>query len=72
MKPPVVGQSQIGRGELPLKRHNDSGREWLPLCLQTCRLAKNEKAGVVEHPEGLDHVGLLFNKPPSSAELLFT
>jgi len=26
---------------------------------------------VVEHPEAFDHVGLLFNKPPGRAELLF-
>ena len=32
---------------------------------------RTRKADVAEHPGGLDHVGLLFNKPPSIAELLF-
>jgi hypothetical protein len=26
---------------------------------------------VAEHPEAFDHVGLLFNKPPGKAALLF-
>jgi len=34
-------------------------------------LAKNKKADVAEHPEAFDHVGLLFNRPPGRAELLF-
>jgi len=31
-----------------------------------------KKADVVEHPEVLRHVGLLFDKPPGTAELPFT
>ena len=31
----------------------------------------NKKAGVAEHTEVLDHAGLLVNKPPSTAGLLF-
>jgi hypothetical protein len=30
-----------------------------------------KKADAAEHPEAFDRVGLLFNKPPSSAELPF-
>ena len=33
--------------------------------------AGTKKADVAEHPEAFDHVGLLFNKPPGRAELLF-
>jgi hypothetical protein len=29
------------------------------------------KADVAEHPKAFDHVGLLFNKPPGAAGLLF-
>ncbi len=32
---------------------------------------RKQKADVVEHPEEFDHVGLLFNKPPGKARLLF-
>ncbi len=32
---------------------------------------KQKKTDVVEHPEVFDHVGLLFNKPPGQAGLLF-
>jgi hypothetical protein len=42
----------------------------LPVYARRRRQAK--KADVVEHPEAFDHVGLLFNKPPGIAELLFT
>jgi len=31
-----------------------------------------KKADVVEHPEVFDHVGLLVNQPPGTAELPFT
>ncbi len=34
-------------------------------------VAKNKKTGVVEHPKAFDHVGLLVNEPPGTAELLF-
>jgi hypothetical protein len=30
-----------------------------------------KKAGVAEHPEVLDHAGLLVNEPPGTAGLLF-
>jgi hypothetical protein len=33
---------------------------------------KTKKADVVEAPKAFDHVGLLVNKPPGTAELLFT
>jgi hypothetical protein len=33
---------------------------------------RTKKADVVEHPKAFDHVGLLVNEPPGSAELLFT
>jgi hypothetical protein len=33
--------------------------------------AKNKKTDVAEHPKAFRHVGLLFNKPPGRAELLF-
>jgi hypothetical protein len=32
---------------------------------------ETKKAGVAEHPEAFDHVGLLVNEPTSYAELLF-
>jgi hypothetical protein len=32
---------------------------------------EQKKADVVEHPKVFGHVGLLFNKPPGKAELLF-
>jgi hypothetical protein len=32
---------------------------------------KTKKADVAEHPKVFDHVGLLVNKPPGKAELLF-
>jgi hypothetical protein len=31
-----------------------------------------KKADMAEHPQAFDHVGLLFNEPPSTAELLFS
>jgi hypothetical protein len=31
----------------------------------------NKKTDVVEHSEVIDHVGLLFNEPPGTAEMLF-
>ena len=31
----------------------------------------NKKADVVGHPKVIDHVGLLVNEPPGTAELLF-
>jgi hypothetical protein len=33
---------------------------------------ETKKADVAEHPEAFDHVGLLVNKPPGRARLLFT
>jgi hypothetical protein len=36
------------------------------------RAAKNKKADVVEHPQALDHVGLLINEPPGRPGLLFS
>ena len=35
------------------------------------RQRKQKKAGVVKYPEAFDHVGLLFNEPPGTAELPF-
>jgi hypothetical protein len=32
---------------------------------------EQKKADVAEHPKVFDHVGLLFNKPPSMAGLFF-
>jgi hypothetical protein len=32
---------------------------------------RNKKADMAEHPKVFGHVGLLFNKPPGKAELLF-
>jgi hypothetical protein len=32
---------------------------------------RTKKADVVEYPKVFDHVGLLTNEPPGSAELLF-
>ena len=32
----------------------------------------NKKADVAERSQAFDHVGLLFNKPPGRAEVLFT
>jgi len=31
----------------------------------------NEKADVAEHPKAFDHVGLLFNEPPTWGGVLF-
>ena len=36
------------------------------------RLLETKKADVMEHPQAFDHVGLLFDKPPGTAELLFS
>jgi hypothetical protein len=36
------------------------------------RTTENKKADMAEHPKVFDHVGLLFNEPPGTAELLFT
>jgi len=33
--------------------------------------SRTKKADVREHPQAFEHVGLLFNKPPGFAELLF-
>jgi hypothetical protein len=41
---------------------------WLPPSRAT---ASEKKADVVEHAGVFDHVGLLINKPPGSAGLLF-
>jgi hypothetical protein len=42
------------------------------LCSCACRpLPKTKKADVAEHQEVFDHVGLLTNEPPGSAEFLF-
>jgi hypothetical protein len=32
---------------------------------------QKKKADVTEHPQVFDHVGLLINEPPGTAELLF-
>jgi hypothetical protein len=32
---------------------------------------RTKKADVAEHPKAFDHVGLLVNEPPGTAELLF-
>jgi hypothetical protein len=39
----------------------------------TCELrtSTTKKADVAEYPKVLDHVGLLANEPPGTAELLF-
>jgi hypothetical protein len=42
-----------------------------PWSLRLSRSAGNKKADVAEHPQAFDHVGLLFNKPPGSAEVPF-
>jgi hypothetical protein len=34
------------------------------------RPPRTKKADVIEHPKVFDHVGLLVNEPPGSAELL--
>jgi hypothetical protein len=39
--------------------------------LKRAALPKTKKADVVEYPKALDHVGLLFNKPPGRTGLLF-
>ncbi len=48
------------------------------LSARQCRLSRrsacpqeHKKADVVKHPKVLDHVGLLFNEPLGTAELLF-
>jgi hypothetical protein len=35
------------------------------------RRRTRKKADVADHPEVFDHVGLLVNEPPGTAELLF-
>jgi len=42
-------------------------RGWIPTVCTT----ENEKTDVAEHPRIFGHVGLLVNKPPGKAELLF-
>jgi len=42
-----------------------------PWSLQLFRSTENKKTGVSEHPEVFDHVGLLVNRPPGTAELPF-
>jgi len=43
----------------------------LPGYLRTSQIAKNKKTDVVKYPKAFNHVGLLVNKPPGRAELLF-
>ena len=42
-----------------------------PRSLRLSRSTANKKTDVAEHPEAFDHVGLLINEPPGTAELLF-
>ena len=42
-----------------------------PWSLWLSRSTRNKKTDVAEHPKAFDHVGLLVNKPPGKAELLF-
>jgi len=42
-----------------------------PWSLRLSRNTENKKADVAEHLEVFDHVGLLTNEPPGTAELLF-
>jgi hypothetical protein len=42
-----------------------------PSLLVKNRNAKKKKADMAEHPGAFRHVGLLFNRPPGRAELLF-
>jgi hypothetical protein len=58
------------------KRHNGGGEnhfDSLKTGVGYKRLLspKTKKADVAEHPKVFDHVGLLFNKSPGKAELLF-
>jgi len=41
------------------------------LCSDPAFHARTKKADVSEHPQVFDHVGLLVNEPPGTAELLF-
>jgi len=41
-------------------------------CLSPCLAPETKKADVIKYPEAFDHVGLLFNEPPGTAELLFS
>jgi len=36
------------------------------------RVTENKKTDVAERPKAFDHVGLLVNEPPGTAELLST
>jgi len=42
-----------------------------PWSLRLSGTTGNKKTDVAEHPEAFDHVGLLVNEPPGTAELLF-
>ena len=40
-------------------------------CPSLCPTPETKKADVIKCPEACDHVGLLVNQPPGTAELLF-
>jgi hypothetical protein len=41
-----------------------------PTSSAVCEFPRTKKADMVKHPKVLDHVGLLFNEPLGTAELL--
>jgi hypothetical protein len=44
---------------------------WIIVGLRPFRRTRNKKADAIKYPEACDRVGLLVNKPPGTAELLF-
>jgi hypothetical protein len=69
----VASQKPCGARERPIGvgHHNAHWGSSHSTAIARKLLAKNKKADVVERPEAFDHVGLLVNEPPGTAELPF-
>jgi len=61
----VIGAYDLMADLRKVKRTSPATTDWGPN-------DSEKKADVVKHPEVFRHVGLLFDKPPGTAELLFT
>jgi hypothetical protein len=68
--------SSLADGGLPLPDSFLTGissattKELSCIAVPSGDIPENKKADVAEHPKAFDHVGLLVNEPPGTAELL--
>lgn len=72
MVPPPALTGTFPEGEpmvthLPIQRATERSN----LIESMARGASIKKADAARHPKVFDHVGLLFNEPPGTAEMLF-